>query len=191
MTEPLTESVPLLFFRFQEDKAVDAATHLLRRHGGSITRLVLIKLLYFAEREAASRHNRPICGGHYVSMDQGPVLSEVYNLIKGEQLSQEWAARIASSGRDVILVKDFQPSAVSEAELDVLDAVYGEWGSRTVGDILNHAHHNLPEWQHPSGSSLPIEPTAFLKAIGKTDQEICEIAEEVREENYFHQLFTE
>ena len=190
MTESTPAGIPL-FFRFQEEKAADAATRLLRQSGGRMTRLVLIKLLYFAEREAAKRHNRPICGGRYVSMDNGPVLSEVYNLLKGERPSRIWTTRVASRGRDVILLEDHLPAAVSEAELEVLDAIYDEWGSQTVGKILKHAHEDLAEWENPYGSSLLIKSATFLDAVGKTEQEILDIVEEVREENYFHQLFTE
>ena len=179
-----------LAFQFQEDKAADAATRLLRCHGGQMTRLHLIKLLYFAERKAAKLHNRPICGGHYVSMDNGPVLSEVYDLIKGERQGQVWGTRIESPSVSVHLIEDCRPSAVSEAELDVLDSICDKWAGRPLGEILDHAHQDLPEWQHPGGSSLPIEPAAFLRAVGKTEQDIREITEEVRAENYFHHLFT-
>ena len=175
-------------FLFQEDKAADAATRLLRRHGGSMTRLRLIKLLYFAERESAKLHNRPICGGHYVSMNHGPVLSEVYDLIKGTHPGQVWPARIKGMNLDVRLIEDCQPSAVSEVELDVLDSVCDEWADRTTVDIMNHSHR-FPEWHHPGGSSHPIQPAELLKAVGKSDKVIREIAEEVRAENYFHTLF--
>lgn len=188
MTDSLLMMDPFVS-HFDEEKATDAATRLLRQAGGHMTRLELIKLLYFAEREATERHNRPICGGRYFSMDHGPVLSEVYDLIKGTQLSTVWAARIETDGDDVILREDCPPSAVSQAELDVLDAIYGEWGSQTLDDILKHAHQDLTEWTDPHGSSSLIEPVSFLEAVGKTEQEISDIAAEVREENYFYQLF--
>ena len=83
-------------------------------------------------------------------MPQGPVLSEVYNLVKEERLGRVWAERIQSHGRrDVILVDDHQPGAVSEAELEVLDAIYDEWGHRNVSEILRHAHDDLAEWERP------------------------------------------
>ena len=174
--------------RFDEQKATDAATLLLRRAGGQLTRLELIKLLYFADREATKRYNRPICGGRYVSMEYGPVLSEVYDLITGNQPSEVWAARICTVERDVILREDHPPSAVSEAELNVLEAMSDEWGNQRTGEIIDYGH-NLAEWTDPGGSSVLIEPLQFLKAIRKTDQEISDIAEEVREEDYFRQLF--
>ena len=179
-----TESVS---FRFQEEKATDAATHLLRLHGGSMTRLTLLKLLYFGEREAAARHNRPICGGHYVSMPHGPVLSEVYDLMKDERPSQVWAERIESHGQNVTLVDDQMPSAVSKAELDVLDAIYAQWGGRSASE-LRRCSHELVEWKDPNGSSLPIEHVEFLRAIRKSEQEIQDIADEVRVEDHYHQI---
>ena len=182
-------SVPLTF-RFREDKAAEAAAHFLRCFGGSMTRLHLMKLMYFAERKAAQLNNRPICGGRYVSMDHGPVLSEVYDLIKGERHGHEWTGRITSHDRDVQLVEDIQPAALSEAELDVLNSICDEWAGQTLNKVLSHAHEGLVEWEDPHGSSRPINPVDFLRAVDKTDDEIRDIQEEVQEENYYHQLFT-
>lgn len=189
MTDGITRKARFSF-RFQEDKATDAATRILRRHNGRMTRLHLIKLMYFAERKAAELHNRPICGGRYVSMDNGPVLSEVYSLIRGECPGQVWTERIESQGpRDVVLIQESPPSALSEAELDVLDSICDEWDGRGLGEILDHSH-DLPEWQDPHGSSRLIEHTVFLQAINKTPKEIHGIGVEVEEENYFHRLFS-
>ena len=176
--------------RFDEQKATDAATFLLCRAGGRLTRLELIKLLYFAEREATERHNRPICGGRYVSMKYGPVLSEVLDLINDRYPSKVWAERIESHGAEVVLRENCPPSAVSEAELNVLHAIYDEWGNQTTGKIIDYGH-NLAEWTDPGNSSSLIEPLKFLRAVGKTEQEISDIVEEVREEDHFRQLFAE
>ena len=178
-----------LYFCFQEEKAVDAVAVLLKRHGPGMTRLVLLKLLYFAEREAVTRHNRPICGGQYVAMDNGPVLSEVYNLIKGERSSARWTHHISSDGNDVNLVGDLEPGAISDAEIDVLTEVCDEWSGQHLDDILAHAHYDFEEWQDPHGASVKIPAVALLRAVGKTEEDIRDIADEVRVENHYEHLF--
>ena len=71
-------------FRFHPEKAVEAAAMLLKLHGKPMKYLGLLKMLYIADRLALERMEQPITGDHYVSMDYGPVLSGVYNLIKGK-----------------------------------------------------------------------------------------------------------
>ena len=65
---------------FNERKATQAAAHLLRLHGGRMSCMKLIKLLYLADREALLTWGRPISTDRYVSMDRGPVLSRVLDL---------------------------------------------------------------------------------------------------------------
>lgn len=70
-------------FRFHPEKAVEAAAVLLKLHSKPIKYLGLLKMLYVADRIALERIEQPITGDHYVSMDYDPVLSSVYDLIKG------------------------------------------------------------------------------------------------------------
>ncbi len=50
----------------------------------SLKYLGLLKMLYIADRLALKTMDQPITGDRYVSMDYGPVLSGVYDLIKGQ-----------------------------------------------------------------------------------------------------------
>ncbi|XZO01656.1 MAG: Panacea domain-containing protein [Microcoleus sp.] len=71
-------------FRFHPEKAVEAAAILLKLHGRPMKHLGLLKMLYIADRFALQRMEQPIIGDRYVSMDYGPVLSGVYDLIQGK-----------------------------------------------------------------------------------------------------------
>jgi uncharacterized phage-associated protein len=94
-------------FKFDERKAADAAAFLLQLHGGTMNHMRLIKLLYAAERESLKRFNRPIVGDRYVSMDHGPVVSGVYDLIKEHNEPPAWAVLIErSSPTDVRLLTE-------------------------------------------------------------------------------------
>src|SRR5947199_6070444 len=70
--------------RFREDKTTQAAARLLKRRGGRMPYLSLIKLLYFADRKALLELGRPISYDLFVSMPHGPVLSRTLDLITGE-----------------------------------------------------------------------------------------------------------
>ncbi len=67
---------------FNETKATQAAAHLIKRRGqGYMSYMKLIKLLYFADREALLRWGSPITADTFYSMDRGPVLSRVHDLV--------------------------------------------------------------------------------------------------------------
>jgi Protein of unknown function (DUF4065) len=75
-------------YQLQPEKAVEAAAMFLKLHGRPMRYLGLLKLLYMADRIALERMEQPITGDCYVSMQFGPVLSGVYDLIKGNNVGQ-------------------------------------------------------------------------------------------------------
>ncbi len=70
--------------RFNERRATEAAAKFLKLRGGRMSYLKLIKLLYLLDREALLRWGRPVTTDRYVSMDNGPVVSRIYDLIREE-----------------------------------------------------------------------------------------------------------
>ena len=71
-------------FRFSFEKRLQAAGVLLGLDGDRMERIRLLKLLYIADRELLAETGRTITGDRVVAMDHGPVLSQVYDLIKGQ-----------------------------------------------------------------------------------------------------------
>ncbi|MGH9611716.1 MAG: Panacea domain-containing protein [Bryobacteraceae bacterium] len=148
--------------------------------------LKLIKLLYLADREALSRWSRPITTDNYVSMDNGPVLSQVLKRIDDGAAPGEptfWTSHIVPCGDwDVILTADPSDGQLSKAEERVLDKIFEQFGHRNRWDIVKFVH-TLPEWQDPSGSAIPIDYRDILKALKKPDEEIAAIEAELAELN--------
>jgi len=68
-------------FNYDPLKTVQAAALFLKLNRQPMEYMKLIKLLYIADRMALDRMDDTITGDNYVSMDHGPVLSKVYNLI--------------------------------------------------------------------------------------------------------------
>lgn len=180
-------------FIFDERKASEAAAHFLRRHGGSMPYLKLIKLLYLADRKSLGETGYTITGDHFVSMDRGPVLSRVYDLIKcqpGGELTV-WRDHI-ESGNDfaVRLIGDPCPTRLSLYEEGVLDAVYDEFGAKTAWNLVAYTH-SLPEWRNPNGSSIPIDPREIMRAEGLSEDEISSVARQLDVERSFSTAFGE
>jgi uncharacterized phage-associated protein len=166
-------------FVFNEEKAAEAAAFLLERAGGSMPYIRLIKLLYLADRQSLIETGQPIVGDQAVSMDHGPVLSVVYDLIKGSRQSRLWPRFVTRDGYDVRLQQPPpRDGALSDYELDVLAAVFARYRDTDTWALIDRMHDELPEWVDPEGSSTPIAPETILRAAGKTEEEIQWIAEE-------------
>ncbi|MFN6033997.1 MAG: Panacea domain-containing protein, partial [Dolichospermum sp.] len=119
-------------FRFHPEKAVEAAAILMKLHGKPMKYLGLLKMLYIADRIALERIEQPITGDHYVSMKYGPVLSGVYDLIKGKPIDDAlplWSEYISPSDKNfVYLVKDPGNDELCEEEEEILQEVYQTFG---------------------------------------------------------------
>ena len=179
-------------FRFQPKKAVQAAAMLLKLHGKSMKYLGLLKMLYIADRIALERMDWPITGDRSVSMKYGPVLSGVYDLIKGKPIDNAlpiWSKFISPSNSnfEVELLDDPGKGDLCEAEEEILQEVYQTWGHVDPFDVAEWTH-TLPEWQNPNGSAIPIEAKEILKNVGKSEEEIEEIYEIVVREAYLDEV---
>ena len=162
---------------FDETKAIQAAALFLSLRGGKMSYLKLIKLLYIADRQALLKWGFPIISDRYVSMKNGPVLSEVYNLIvedapQEDAPKQIWGEYI-SAPRDyeVELLRDAGTDRLSRAEERLIREVFDEFGHWSRWDLVNHVH-KFPEWKYPGNSSLPISIRDILRAGGESEGEI-------------------
>lgn len=158
---------------FNERKVTEAAALLLDLRGGQMHFLKLLKLLYIADREALSRWGIPITNDNYVSMDNGPVLSRTYNLIR-DGGSRFWSEYISAQFGDYeVRLRDKMPEIqkLSSAEEKLLNEIFAEFGNRNRWDLVD-ATHNFGEWQDPHGSSIPISIREILGALGEPEEEI-------------------
>jgi uncharacterized phage-associated protein len=167
---------------FNERKATEAAAHLLKRRGDRMSYMKLIKLLYLADREALLRFGYPITTDRYVSMDRGPVLSRVLNLITEEREptgSSVWTNVISEPDHyQVHLNKEISPSELSDAEIELLDEIFDRYGGMDRWSLIEITH-DLPEWVDPHGSAIPISYRDILLNAGKTPAEVEVIEQEL------------
>ena len=160
-------------FIFDEHKATQAAAYLLRRGGGRMRYMKLIKLLYLADRTALIETGSPITGDRFVAMKLGPVLSRVLDLIKNPAPAAEsiWQCSIACEGFDVVLVEDAGVDQLSEYTEMVLGRIFDQYGQESEWS-LSDLTHLLPEWTNPGTSVLPIDPADILRDGGYGEDEL-------------------
>lgn len=182
-------------FPFNERKALEATAAILRLAGGVLDRFHLVKCIYFAERESLARRGRPICGGHYSNMPHGPVPKDVYVRITGYGRASVWAHYIQpGEEHDIHLVTDVAPSALSEADLSLLQESFEKFGRMPFPDLwrLVHDRTSVPEYRPPSEvNETPLTVDAVLEGIGRSAEEIDRIRRDVVEESALDELLPE
>jgi uncharacterized phage-associated protein len=168
--------------RFNERKATQSAARLLQLRGGRMSYLKLIKLLYLADREALLRWGRPITTDRFVSMERGPVLSRLLDLVTdGDDPGAPciWTEHIsAPANYEVELKSEPGRDELSDAEIELLDEIFKKYGSKSRWELVEMMH-KLPKWKDPQGSAIPITFRDILKAGGKTELEIAAIEDEL------------
>jgi uncharacterized phage-associated protein len=157
-------------YQFNLRKAIQAAAVLLREEPARrMSRMRLIKLLYIADRESLRETGEPITGDRAVAMQHGPVLSQVYDRIKGEcPRLPEWEEFFASRGRDVEMVKGVPVDDLSRYEIETLQRVCRERADRQDWDVAEETHR-FQEWirNDPGTSARPIPLRDILEAVGR------------------------
>jgi uncharacterized phage-associated protein len=168
--------------KFSQEKATAAAAFFLKLRGGRMSYLKLIKLLYLADRLALDRWGFNITTDRYVSMDQGPVVSNIYDLITQDEEQQSFWSRFISPplGEWEVELKsgDLPGNQLSRAEENLLQEIYGTFGTWNRWKLRDYTH-DLPEWHDPQGSSVPIQIEEILKAQGASDREISEVIKDL------------
>lgn len=161
---------------FSDEKVAQMSAYFLMKRGGCMSHLKLMKLLYLADRESMDQIDEPMTADVPVSMKNGPVLSQTYNLMKGETPSSSWQRWVADikdnevelraevKGRD-----DFDE--LSDFDVGILDKVWAEHGHKTRWMLVDFTHEHCGEWRDPGYSSIPIDPRAQFFALGRSPEE--------------------
>src|SRR5438105_10736223 len=108
-------------FRFQIGKATESACEFLERAGGQINIMKLVKLIYLLDRVSLDRRGIPVVGGDYLSMRNGPVTSELLDIINAGRLFDEqdnrWEQCISDRRNHDLQLEQMPPREhVSDAE---------------------------------------------------------------------------
>ena len=182
-----------MVFRFNIQKTIQAIAALLHFHESrEMSYLRMLKLLYLADRESLKETGRPITGDRVVAMEHGPVLSSVYDLIKGEHTGwAEWSEYLGKKGYRIELICDPGNGALSKYEIAKLRELTGRYAEQNEWDLVEIVHE-LEEWKKndPGKSSKPIPIEDILDAIGRgADRDA--ILQDARDQAAFDQLFAE
>jgi len=173
-------------------KAIQAVVTLLNTEKTrSMDMLRLLKLLYLADRESIRLTGRAIAGAHAVTMDNGPLDAEVYELAQGKHQDRaEWDQFIDRIHYCLEVKLDPGRGCLSDFEVELLQEVAKRYADLDTWALVE-ATHELEEWKlsHHPRTSTPIAFESIIDAMGRgKDKEA--ILELRREEAEFDALFS-
>jgi hypothetical protein len=124
-------------------------------------------------------------------MKRGPVLSQVFDLVKGEHLrSPDWEEFIHREAQYIVrLVKNPGQAVLSRFEIETLERVAVDNRERDEWDMVDLTH-TFPEWikNNPGDSSKPIPLADLLEAVGRS-ADLEAIEEDAKEDRAFARVF--
>lgn len=170
-------------FRLDINKAVAATAFLIQKAGGQHDMFVLLKTLYHADRSSLVKDHRTITGDNFVSMDKGPVLTRIYDFMKGKgdaSSLEKWQTYFKEGDSNYGIKINHLPDLdyLSENEKQILSESFEIISSIDPRFISRWMHATFPEWKDPHGSSIPIDPKIILRSQNVSEERIQSIEEE-------------
>jgi len=182
---------------FNEAKTTQAAARLLKDAGAPMNFMVLMKMLYLADRAAFMKYGRSITNDIYYAMFLGPVLSNTHDLATEELPPEEdhyWKRHISPrENHEVRLIADPGDRELSEREVKILDAIFAKFKgylSDPFG-LPKWMHKNLPEVKEvPRGQRDDLPISEVLQGTKKSEEEIADLISEIEMLDRVDALFT-
>ncbi|MBY9067772.1 SocA family protein [Hyphomonas sp. WL0036] len=154
---------------FDPKKSAQVAAFFCLKAGGKINVLKLVKLMYLSDRLSMERSGSPVVYDKFVSMKFGPVVSETYNLIKGETESEQWDDLIVDLEKHTVglarKLTDDDSDQLSRFEERILEEVWATFGDMDRFKLAELTHKICPEWEDPGDSSKEIPRERIFKFL--------------------------
>jgi uncharacterized phage-associated protein len=175
-----------MFVRFDFDRCMEAAGGLFgTTETKTMGRMRLLKLLYLANRKSLRETGDPIVDDDMYAMKNGPVLSETYNFIKGENWSltrqSEWDRHFRIvDGILLKMVDDPGTDHLSDYDVETLTVIAHQYRDAEDED-LSELTHTFEEWKkHWDGTKNreAIPEQDLLTGIGYTLDQARELLRE-------------
>lgn len=141
-----------MLLEFDYKKATQAINYLIKKEGGAIDKLKLIKLMYLADRYHLRRYGRPMVNDAYLAMPLGPVGSSVKDIAEFSNFLDEsertYAGAFLATGataNTVVSINEVDKGVFSESEIEALNFAYDEFGKLSAPKLVDITHR-YPEW---------------------------------------------
>jgi hypothetical protein len=138
----------------------------------------IVKLLFLSDYEHLARYGRPIVGGRYCAMANGPVQSEALHLMDHVQQGRTlnplyWSLRVKDAfsmdrSKDALLETLREPDLdeLSDSDLEVLNMVITDFGAKSFDELWNLTHslpaYRLAAQREPESNNPDMDFEEFL-----------------------------
>ncbi len=175
-------------FKFDAKKATQVACLFIQKEADSINIMKLVKLIYLLDRLSIVRRGIPVVGGDYFSMKNGPVISEILDLINSGTLyfvKTDWKKYISDRENHMVtIVESPGTDQLSESEKKMINQIYLQHGEKNQYQLREWCHRNCPEWHGITKGRKEISVERILQVSGKSS----EIKKVIREQNEIEYL---
>ena len=188
---------------FNLEKTTQLVALFLWKSGGNFTMscLNLMLMLYFTEKEGLLRYGYSITGDEILSMPNGPVLSNTYNLITDGSDNIVWndwmcgkkdyCVALLPKGITFYNYED-KFDLLSKAEVMLVDEIFNKYNRLTKSQICNILHENrlCPEWNKSQYSLQKITIEDLFLSNHRTKEEADFVKKKIAENASYSQLCT-
>lgn len=139
----------MIDFTYNQDKAFSAILYIcqtLKKNDISTDLHKVFKILYFAERKHLSRYAMPITGDSFCAMDNGPVPSRLYDVLKRVRDNPPVLSETPKQFFKIVNWQDIEPlkrpdlDELSESNIEALDESIQENQSLSFLELTNKSH---------------------------------------------------
>jgi len=182
-------------FPFAQEKATEVAARFISLSGGAINIMKLVKLVYLLDRESIARRGVPVIGGVYLSMRNGPVTSEILDLINAGDLwhcDTNWGEFISErQNHEVGLSENPGTEHLSSFELELIAELFGQFANADQWKISEWCHEHCGEWFPGNRLNLmvPAEPISLTELALEVGRPAQEVLENATEQNFLARVF--
>lgn len=127
-------------------------SHAPRDNGSRLSKVYLLKILFFADRYHLRNFGVLATGDTYFAMKMGPVASVTFDILKGKfpTVMNAWEYPLMSEVEDIdennVNIKAQDDDELSESFKEALDFSLSTFGSYQY-DELSDISHDYPEWK--------------------------------------------
>lgn len=167
----------MIRFNFDEAKAVETLAYIAQAWPG-ITPFYLSKVAFFADRNHLRKYGRPVTGDAYIAMDNGPVPTRIYDIVKGnldffgapDAILEALTIEQTGKYHEVRAKRPPNMDLLSETDVAELSSAIRFCKGKSVGELSNMTH------QEPAWADAPRNAEMNLELLVPED-----MREEVRE----------
>lgn len=164
---------------FNKDTRIQAIDYIIRNSSDthSLDKISILKLLFFADRYHLRKYGRTISNDSYCAMQNGPVASKTYDLLKSisneQELKKDGLYNIKSRGA-FLEREDYD--CLSDTDIEALDFSINNFSKFSPKELIRISRL-YPEWKRfekelaKTDTSYPIQIDDFFSEITEDTKE--------------------